>query len=119
MVRRQSLNNTFTTDEDTSEKLVVFNMKNYTDISRSYNINCYIAVIEDNNDIELLSYSETYIEGVKKKQPIKGLIIAALCIKGVVFIILVIRFIHHVTCAESYYTKRKKKNSRYHYDYLV
>ena len=114
-----SLNNTFTTDEDTSEKLVVFNMKNYTDISRSYNINCYIAVIEDNNDIELLSYSETYIEGVKKKQPIKGLIIAALCITGVVFIILVIRFIHHVTCAESYYTKRKKKNSRYHYDYLV
>ena len=114
-----NITNTFMTDEYTSEKLVVFNMRKYN-ISKSYNINCYIAVIEDNNDIELLSYAGTYIEGLQKKKPSKGLIIAALCITGVVFILLVIRFIHHETCAESYYKKRKKNNDyRYHYDYLV
>ena len=112
-----SLDTKFTTDKDTSEKLVVFNMKNHIDIYKSYNINCYIAVIEDNNDMELLSYEGTYIEGQKLKKPIKGLVIAALCITGVVFIILLIRFIHHCTCAENYYSR--KKNNRYNYGYLV
>ena len=113
-----SLNSIFTTDQDTKEKVVSFNLKDYLDIYKSYNINCYIAVIEDNNDIELLSYQGSYIEGQKRKTPSKGLAIAALCITGVVFIILLIRFIHHCTCAENYYTK-KKKNYRYNYSYLV
>ena len=113
-----SLNSIFTTDKDTSEKLVLFNLKNSLDIYKNYNINCYIAVIEDNNDIELLSYQGSYIEGQKLKKPSKGLVIAALSIAGVVFIILLIRFIHHCTCAENYYS-RKKKNYRYNYSYLV
>ena len=111
-----SLNSIFTTDQDTKEKVVSFNLKDYLDIYKSYNINCYIAVIEDNNDIELLSYQGSYIEGQKRKTPSKGLAIAALCITGVVFIILLIRFIHHCTCAENYYTKKKKN---YRYNYLV
>ena len=111
-----SLNSTFTTDKETSENVVVFNLRNSIDLYKNYNINCYIAVIEDNNDIELLSYAGSYMEGQKLKKPVKGLIIASLCITGVVFIILLIRFIHHCTCAESYYT-RKKKN--YKYNYLI
>ena len=111
-----SLNSTFTTDKETSENVVVFSLRNSIDLYKNYNINCYIAVIEDNNDIELLSYAGSYMEGQKLKKPVKGLIIASLCITGVVFIILLIRFIHHCTCAESYYT-RKKKN--YKYNYLI
>ena len=113
-----SLNSEFTTDKDTSEKLVLFNLKDSLDVYTHYNINCYIAVIEDNNDLELLSYQGSYIEGQLLKKPIKGLVIAALCITGVVFIILLIRFIHHCTCAENYYS-RKKKNYRYNYGYLI
>ena len=109
----------YITDEETSENLVEFYLRNSLNAMKSYFLNCYIAVIEDNNNIELLSYEGTFIEGQTIPKPIIGLIIAALCIAGIVFIILVIRFIHHCTCAENYYTVRKKSNYRYNYDYLI
>ena len=109
----------YITDEETSENLVEFYLRNSLNTMKSYFLNCYIAVIEDNNNIELLSYEGTFIEGQTIPKPIIGLIIAALCIAGIVFIILVIRFIHHCTCAENYYTVRKKSNYRYNYDYLI
>ena len=109
----------YITDEETSENLVEFYLRNSLNAMKSYFLNCYIAVIEDNNNIELLSYEGTFIEGQTIPKPIIGLIIAALCIAGVVFIILVIRFIHHCTCAENYYTVRKRSNYRYNYDYLI
>ena len=109
----------YITDEETSENLVEFYLRNSLDSMKSYFLNCYIAVIEDNNNIELLSYEGTFIEGQTIPKPIIGLIIAALCIAGIVFIILVIRFIHHCTCAENYYTVRKRSNYRYNYDYLI
>ena len=109
----------YITDEETSENLVEFYLRNSLNAMKSYFLNCYIAVIEDNNNIELLSYEGTFIEGQTFPKPIIGLIIAALCIAGIVFIILVIRFIHHCTCAENYYTVRKKSNYRYNYDYLI
>ena len=109
----------YITDEETSENLVEFYLRNSLNAMKSYFLNCYIAVIEDNNNIELLSYEGTFIEGQTIPKPIIGLIIAALCIAGIVFIILVIRFIHHCTCAENYYTVRKRSNYRYNYDYLI
>ena len=109
----------YITDEETSENLVEFYLRNSLNAMESYFLNCYIAVIEDNNNIELLSYEGTFIEGQTIPKPIIGLIIAALCIAGIVFIILVIRFIHHCTCAENYYTVRKRSNYRYNYDYLI
>ena len=109
----------YITDEETSENLVEFYLRNSLNAMKSYFLNCYIAVIEDNNNIELLSYEGTFIEGQTFPKPIIGLIIAALCIAGIVFIILVIRFIHHCTCAENYYTVRKRSNYRYNYDYLI
>ena len=109
----------YITDEETSENLVEFYLRNSLNAMKSYFLNCYIAVIEDNNNIELLSYEGTFIEGQTIHKPKIGLIIAALCIAGIVFIILVIRFIHHCTCAENYYTVRKKSNYRYNYDYLI
>jgi hypothetical protein len=109
----------YITDEETSENLVEFYLRNSLNTMKSYFLNCYIAVIEDNNNIELLSYEGTFIEGQTIPKPIIGLIIAALCIAGIVFIILVIRFIHHCTCAENYYTVRKRSNYRYNYDYLI
>ena len=109
----------YITDEETSENLVEFYLRNSLNTMKGYFLNCYIAVIEDNNNIELLSYEGTFIEGQTIPKPIIGLIIAALCIAGIVFIILVIRFIHHCTCAENYYTVRKKSNYRYNYDYLI
>ena len=109
----------YITDEETSENLVEFYLRNSLNAMKSYFLNCYIAVIEDNNNIELLSYEGTFIEGQTIPKPIIGLIIAALCIAGIVVIILVIRFIHHCTCAENYYTVRKKSNYRYNYDYLI
>ena len=109
----------YITDEETSENLVEFYLRNSLNAMKGYFLNCYIAVIEDNNNIELLSYEGTFIEGQTIPKPIIGLIIAALCIAGIVFIILVIRFIHHCTCAENYYTVRKRSNYRYNYDYLV
>jgi hypothetical protein len=109
----------YITDEETSENLVEFYLRNSLNTMKGYFLNCYIAVIEDNNNIELLSYEGTFIEGQTIPKPIIGLIIAALCIAGIVFIILVIRFIHHCTCAENYYTVRKRSNYRYNYDYLI
>ena len=109
----------YITDEETSENLVEFYLRNSLNAMKSYFLNCYIAVIEDNNNIELLSYEGTFIEGQTIPKPKIGLIIAALCIAGIVFIILVIRFIHHCTCAENYYTVRKRSNYRYNYDYLI
>ena len=109
----------YITDEETSENLVEFYLRNSLNAMKSYFLNCYIAVIEDNNNIELLSYEGTFIEGQTIHKPKIGLIIAALCIAGIVFIILVIRFIHHCTCAENYYTVRKRSNYRYNYDYLI
>ena len=109
----------YITDEETSENLVEFYLRNSLNAMKSYFLNCYIAVIEDNNNIELLSYEGTFIEGQTIPKPIIGLIIAALCIAGIVFIILVIRFIHHCTCAENYYTVRKRSNYKYNYDYLI
>ena len=109
----------YITDEETSENLVEFYLRNSLNTMKSYFLNCYIAVIEDNNNIELLSYEGTFIEGQTIPKPIIGLIIAALCIAGIVFIILVIRFIHHCTCAENYYTVRKRSNYKYNYDYLI
>jgi hypothetical protein len=109
----------YITDEETSENLVEFYLRNSLNAMKSYFLNCYIAVIEDNNNIELLSYEGTFIEGQTIPKPIIGLIVAALCIAGIVFIILVIRFIHHCTCAENYYTVRKRSNYRYNYDYLI
>ena len=109
----------YITDEETSENLVEFYLRNSLNAMESYFLNCYIAVIEDNNNIELLSYEGTFIEGQTIHKPKIGLIIAALCIAGIVFIILVIRFIHHCTCAENYYTVKKRSNYRYNYDYLI
>ena len=109
----------YITDEETSENLVEFYLRNSLNAMKSYFLNCYIAVIEDNNNIELLSYEGTFIEGQTIPKPIIGLIIAALCIAGIVFIILVIRFIHHCTCAENYYTVRKRSNYKYNYDSLI
>ena len=109
----------YITDEETSENIVEFYLRNSLNAMKSYFLNCYIAVIEDNNNIELLSYEGTFIEGQTIPKPIIGLIIAALCIAGIVFIILVIRFIHHCTCAENYYTVRKRSNYKYNYDYLI
>ena len=75
----------------------------------NYYTNCYITIIENNNDIELVSYQSSMLEALKVKSPSIGLIIAAICVTGVVFIIFFIRLMHHCCCLDDYsysYNKR-------------
>ena len=96
-----------------------YEVKDVIDRYKNYSVNCYIVVIEDNNDIELLSYEGLELNAIEIEKPVMGLIIASISIAGVVFIIFFIRLIHHYCCTgDDYdynYTYKKKDNYRHDY----
>ena len=101
--------NIITTKYSSSSDTINYNLKEWVDKYANYYTNCYITIIENNNDIELVSYQSSMLEALKVKSPSIGLIIAAICVTGVVFIIFFIRLMHHCCCLDDYsysYNKR-------------
>ena len=98
-----------------------YEVKDEIDRYKNYSVNCYIVTIEFNNDIELLSYEGLELNAIEIEKPIIGLIIAAISIAGVVFIILIVRIIHHYCCTgDDYsYNYNYKKKDNYKHDYYI
>ena len=99
-------------DSDT----MVYNVKKDIDKYKDYEVNCYIVVIDDNNDVELLSYQRLDLVKLTPDEPSFGLMVAALSLAGIGFVIFISRLIHHCCCIDDYYgsSKNKKKKSYYY-----
>ena len=98
-----------------------YDVKEVIDRYKNYSVNCYIVTIENNNDIELLSYEGLELNAIEIEKPIMGLVIAAISIAGVVFIILIVRIIHHYCCTgDDYsYNYNYKKKDNYKHNYYI
>ena len=101
-------------NEITNTDINEYYIKNIIDKYADYEVNCYIAVIDDNNDVELLSYQRLDLNKLEIEKASTGLIIAAICLAGVAFAIFIIRLIHHCCCIEDYYGSKKNKKKRYY-----
>ena len=88
---------------------IVYYVKPQIDKYQNYKANCYITIIENYNDIELLAYNYSSIDALQVDEPSKGLIIASISLTGISFLIFWIRLFHHCCCVEdfSYYNKKK------------
>ena len=100
--------------EITNTDINEYYIKNIIDKYADYEVNCYIAVIDDNNDVELLSYQRLDLNKLEIEKASTGLIIAAICLACVAFVIFIIRLIHHCCCIEDYYGSKKNKKKSYY-----
>ena len=104
----------FKTNAIVNEDDIIYNVKEEIDKYQSYMANCYITVIENYNDIELLAYNYSSLDALKVDKPSVGLIVSAISLTGVAFIIFWIRLIHHCCCVDDYrysYNNKKGYNS--------
>jgi hypothetical protein len=104
----------FKTNAIVNEDDIIYNVKEEIDKYQSYMANCYITVIDNYNDIELLAYNYSSLDALKVDKPSVGLIISAISLTGVAFIIFWIRLIHHCCCVDDYgysYNNKKGYNS--------
>ena len=100
----------FKTNAIVNEDDIIYNVKEEIDKYQSYMANCYITVIENYNDIELLAYNYSSLDALKVDKPSVGLIVSAISLTGVAFIIFWIRLIHHCCCLDDYrYSYNNKK----------
>ena len=93
-------NSSFLTKMTFYENETYYDVTNVMNKHNSYLANCYITVIENNNDMELLAYNYSTIIPEEPSRPSKGLAIASIVIAGIAFISFVSRLIHHFTCAD-------------------
>ena len=100
----------FKTNGIVNEDDIIYNVKEEIDKYQSYMANCYITVIDNYNDIELLAYNYSSLDALKVDKPSVGLIVSAISLTGVAFIIFWIRLIHHCCCLDDYrYSYNNKK----------
>ena len=96
---------------------VEYDLKDKVDKYEKYESNCYVVIIENNNDIEIISYAGLTLEPLTVEEPSIGLIIASLSITGFAFITFFVRLIHHCCCIDDYYSS---SYGRKNYDsYLI
>ena len=102
-------NSTLLTNGSMEGDDIVYYVKPQIDKYQNYKANCYITIIENYNDIELLAYNYSSIDALQVDEPSKGLIIASISLTGISFLIFWIRLFHHCCCVEdfSYYNKKK------------
>ena len=93
-------NSSFLTKMTFHENETYYDVTNVMNKHNSYIANCYITVIENNNDMELLAYNYSTIIPEEPSRPSKGLAIASIVIAGIALISFVSRLIHHFTCAD-------------------
>ena len=108
-------NSTFLISDNSDSGIKEYSTKNVIDKYADYEVNCYIVVIDDNSDVELLSYNRLNLNKLEVDKASVGLIIAALSLAGVAFIIFILRCIHHCCCIEDYYGSKKNKKKNYYY----
>ena len=104
----------FKTKATVNEEDMIYYVKQEIDKFQNYTANCYITIIENYNDIELLAYNYSLIDALHVDEPSIGLMIAAISIAGVAFITFWIRLFHHCCCVDDYrysYNKKKGYNS--------
>jgi hypothetical protein len=104
----------FKTKATVNEEDMIYYVKQEIDKFQNYTANCYITIIENYNDIELLAYNYSLIDALHVDEPSIGLMIAAISIAGVAFITFWIRLFHHCCCVDDYrysYNNKKGYNS--------
>ena len=95
-------NSSFLTTTNIDDNSVTYDVKKEINRYKNYKTNCYITIIENYSDIELIAYSYSSLEPINANKPSVGLATASLSITGFAFICFVVRLIHHCTCAENY-----------------
>ena len=87
---------------------IVFNITDKIKENIYYYINAY-SIVNDNDDLEYISYSNIKIRDVTKKitKASTGLIIASLSLSGLTFLIIMTRCVWYCCC--------KRKRRQYHY----
>ena len=95
-------NSSFLTTTNIDDNSVTYDVKKEINRYKNYKTNCYITIIENYSDIELIAYSYSSLEPINANKPSVGLATASLSITGFAFVCFVVRLIHHCTCAENY-----------------
>ena len=95
-------NSSFLTTTNIDDNSVTYDVKKEINRYKNYKTNCYITIIENYSDIELIAYSYSSLEPINANKPSVGLATASLSITGFAFVCFVVRLIHHCTCAEDY-----------------
>ena len=93
-------NSSFLTKANSDENETFFDVTGVMNKYKSYMTNCYITVIENNNDMKLLAYNYSSITSGEPSRQSAVLATASIVIVGVAFISFVFRLIHHFTCAD-------------------
>ena len=95
-------NSSFLTTTNIDDNSVTYDVKKEINRYKNYKTNCYITIIENYSDIELIAYSYSSLEPINANKPSVGLATASLSITGFAFVCFVVRLTHHCTCAENY-----------------